>query len=84
MKRDSDTLIMVSQAHLYFVKRSISESIAMLPKFEKSIISAGVTNVPVSNYTYAGFFTCSIKLRGLLEYVYAGLWEYVLIAKDWF
>jgi len=21
------------------------------------------------------------KLRGLLEYIYAGLWEYVLIAK---
>jgi len=56
----------------------------MLPKFEKSIISAGVTNVPVSNYTYAGFFTCSIKLRGLLEYVHAGLWEYVLIVNDWF
>ena len=47
MQRDSDTLIMVSQAHLYFVKRNISESIAMLVhKFEKSIISAGVTNVP--------------------------------------
>jgi len=24
------------------------------------------------------FFSCSIKLRGLLEYVYAGLWKYVL------
>jgi len=35
----------------------------------------------VSNYTYAGFLSCSIKLRGLLEYIYAGLWEYVLIVK---
>jgi len=29
-----------------------------------------VTNVP-----YAGFCLRNIKLRGLLEYVYAGLWE---------
>jgi len=28
------------------------------------------------------FFSCSIKLRDLLEYVDGGLWEYVLIAKD--
>ena len=27
------------------------------------------------------FFSCSVKFRGLLEYVYAGLWEYVLIVK---
>jgi len=31
MQRESDTLIARSQANLYFVKRSISESIAMLP-----------------------------------------------------
>jgi len=35
----------------------------------------------VSNHTYAGFFSRSIKLRGLLEYVNAGLWEYALIVK---
>ena len=27
------------------------------------------------------FFSCSAKLRGLLEYIHAGLWEYVLIVK---
>jgi len=32
----------------------------------------------MSNYTYAGFLSCRIKLRGFLEYIYAGLWEYVL------
>jgi len=35
----------------------------------------------VSNYTYAGVFSCSIKLRDLLEYIYASLWECVLIVK---
>jgi len=30
---------------------------------------------------YAGLFSCSIKLRDLLEYIYAGLWKYVLIVK---
>jgi len=35
----------------------------------------------VSNYTYAGFFSRSIKLRSLLEYIDAGLWEYVLTVK---
>jgi len=35
----------------------------------------------VSNFTYAGLFSCSIKLRDLLEYIYAGLWEYVSIVK---
>ena len=37
-------------------------------------------NVPelidLSNDSYAGFFSHSIKIRGLLEYVYADLWEY--------
>jgi len=42
-----------------------------------------MTNVPeCQNTLYAGFFSCSIKLRDLLEYVDAGLWEYVLIVKD--
>jgi len=31
MQRDSDMLIAVSHVHLYLVKRSISESISMLP-----------------------------------------------------
>jgi len=35
----------------------------------------------VSNYTYAGFFLYNVKLRGLLEYIYADLWEHVLIVK---
>ena len=49
MQRDSDMLIAVSHVHLYFVKISMSKSIAMLPqvyKFWKSITSASVTNVP--------------------------------------
>ena len=29
----------------------------------------------------AGFFSYSTKLRGLLEHIYAGLWEYVFIVK---
>jgi len=32
MQRDNDMLIAVSDVHLYFVKRSMSESIAMLPE----------------------------------------------------
>jgi len=35
MQRDSDMLIAVSHAHLYFAKRSMSESIAMLPQVWK-------------------------------------------------
>ena len=35
MRRDSDMLIAVSHVHLYFVKRSISKSIAMLPQVWK-------------------------------------------------
>jgi len=31
MQRDSDILIGVSHVHLYFVKRSMSESVEMLP-----------------------------------------------------
>jgi len=45
MQRDSDMLIAVSHVHLYFVKGSMSESTAMQPQYEKSIISASVTNV---------------------------------------
>jgi len=50
MQRDSFMLIAVSHVHMYFVKRSTSESIAMLHKFEKSIISASVTNVPRAGF----------------------------------
>jgi len=50
MQRDSVMLIAVSHVHMYFVKRSTSESIAMLHKFEKSIISASVTNVPRAGF----------------------------------
>jgi len=32
MQRDSDMLIAVSHVHLYFVKRRMSESVAMLPQ----------------------------------------------------
>ena len=46
MQRDSDMLIAVSHVHLYFVKRSMRESIAMLLQVWKPIISASVTNVP--------------------------------------
>jgi len=39
-----------------------------------------VTDVPeCQNTLRQASFPCSMKLRGLLEYVYAGLWEYVLI-----
>jgi len=33
------------------------------------------------NYACAGIFSHSVKLRGLLEYVYAGLWDKVSISK---
>jgi len=36
------------------------------------------------NYSYAGFFHVVKKLRGLLAYICAGLWEYVVIVKFWF
>jgi len=32
MQRDSDMLIAVSHVHLYFVKRTMRESIAILPQ----------------------------------------------------
>jgi len=35
----------------------------------------------VPNYTYGGFFSLGIKLCGLLECIYAGLWEYLLIVR---
>ena len=35
MQRDSDMLIAVSHVHLYFMKRSTSESVAMLPQVWK-------------------------------------------------
>ena len=35
MQRDSDMLIAVSHVHLYFVKRIMSKSIAMLPQVLK-------------------------------------------------
>jgi len=31
--------------------------------------------------SYTGFFSHSIKIRDLLEYVYADLWKYVFIVK---
>jgi len=44
-----------------------------------------VINVPdrldLSNDSDAGFFSHSIQIRGLLEYVYADLWEYVFIVE---
>jgi len=35
MQRDSDMLIAVSHVHIYFVKRSMNESVAMLPQVRK-------------------------------------------------
>ena len=48
IQRDSDMLIAVSHVHLYFVKKSMSESIAMLPQVWKIHYWSGasVTNVP--------------------------------------
>jgi len=37
-----------------------------------------------SNDSYVGCFLRSTKVRGLLEYVYAAMWEYVFIVKVWF
>jgi len=56
----------------------MNQSVAMLPQIWKSECDQCAW---VSNHTYAGFFSRSIKLRGLLEYVNAGLWEYALIVK---
>jgi len=85
MQRDSDTLIAASHVHLYFVKRSMSEFIAVLPQIWKIHYWCECGQCSgVSNYTYAGLFSFSIKLRGLLECIYAGLWEYVLIVKVYF
>ena len=82
MQRDSDMLIAVSHVRLYFVKRSTTESIAMLQQVWKIHYWCECDHCAwVSNYTYAGFFSCSIKLRGSLEYICAGLREYVLIVK---
>jgi len=83
MQRDSDILIGVSHVHLYFVKRSMSESVEMLPALSlKNPLLVRVWPMCLSvNYTYAGFFSCSIKLSGVLEYVYVSLWKYVLIVK---
>jgi len=76
MQRDNDMLVAVSHIHLYFVKRSMSESVAMLPQVGKIHYQRECDQCAwVSNYTYAGFFSCSIKLRGLLEYIYEGLWK---------
>jgi len=48
-------------------------------------VSETAINVPEwiaqSNDFYAGFFSHGTKMRGLLEYVYANLWEYVIIIK---
>jgi len=82
MQWDSDMLIGVSHVHLYFVKRNMSESVAMLPQVWKVHYLYECDQCAwVSNYTYAGFFSCSIKLHGLLEYVYASLWKCVLTVK---
>ena len=82
MQRDSDMLIAVSRVHLYFVKRSMSESTAMQPQVWKIHYCCKCDQCGgVSNYTYAGFFSRSIKLRGLLDYIDAGLWEYVFTVK---
>ena len=82
MQRDSDMLIAVSHAHLYFAKRSMSESIAMLPQVWKIHYKCECDQYAwVSNYICAGFFSFNTKLRGLLECIYEGLREYVLIVK---
>jgi len=45
------------------------------------VVVPGITRPLHATDTYAGFFSCSMKLRGLLEYVYASLWKYVLVVK---
>jgi len=45
------------------------------------VVAPGITRPLHATDTYAGFFSCSMKLRGLLEYVYASLWRYVLVVK---
>jgi len=61
MQRDSDMLIAVSHVHLYFVKRSMSEFIAMLPQVWKINYQSECDECAwLSSYTYAGFFSYSI------------------------
>jgi len=70
-------LIAVNQVYLYCVK-SLRESSAMLPQVWKSFVSASVTSVPeceTSLHIYTVFFSRSIKLLSLLEYVSTSLWE---------
>jgi len=71
MQRDNDMLIAVSHVHLYFVKRSMSEFIAVLPQVWKiQCYCECHQRARVSNYTYAGVLWCSTKLRSLVEYSY--------------
>ena len=60
----------------------MSESVEVLPQVWKiHCFCETVTNLPqwmaLSNDSYAGLFSHSIKISGLLDYVYADMWEYV-------
>jgi len=62
----------------------MSKYVAVLPHVGKSIVSVRLwsmcpSELLQSNDSYAGAFSHSVKMRGLLEYVYANLWEYVFI-----
>jgi len=57
MQWDSDKLIAVSHVHLYFVKRSMSESVAMLPQVWKIHYWCECDRCAwVSNYTLQASF----------------------------
>jgi len=76
-------LIEVSHAVLYCVKISMSEAVAMPPQVWKIHCYWEPEWIAQSNYVDAGFLSDSIKQCSLLESVYAGVWEYVLLVEVW-
>jgi len=82
MQRYRDMLIVVSHVHLYFVKRNMNESIAIFPQVWKIHLLVRVWPMcPSVKLHLCRLLFMEIKLRGFLECIYAGLWEYVLIVK---
>ena len=62
----------------------MSKSVQCFHKFEKSIVSVKRDQRArlIKRLLCRLLFTQD-KMRGLLEYVYADLWEYVFIVKVW-
>jgi len=84
MQQDSDMLIAVSHVHLYFVKSLTSKSIATLQQIKKNPLLVGVWPTCLSVKLHLCrllFMQYKIAWLVTVEYMYAGLWEYVLTAK---